>query len=87
MRRGPYTEVYSVVQGAIDQEDFFQDHVDAEEWIRERAAEADADGLTTEVYTIRHDHDIETECECVQYLTSHKPDYTFPEDDAPEEPC
>jgi len=36
-----------------------------------------ADGLTTEVYIIDHDHTFNESCECVQYLQDHKPMYSW----------
>jgi len=80
-----YVTITVIVDGALESEDDFTDYALAEEWIREVARDAENDGVLTEVYLLRHEHDPfeDGDCSCIQYITDHHPAYVFPLD-APE---
>jgi hypothetical protein len=67
-----YADVSVVVDGALEDEQTFYDETLMAEFIREIEDEARSDGYPTQVYVLFHDHP-EGECECIQYVQSHKP--------------
>ena len=79
-----YTEVWTEINGALDDE-FTVDEdgiirglLSYDTWLKKFEAEAKSKGFVVEVYEIEHDHNpTSEECGCVQYLTDHKPSYTF----------
>ncbi len=79
-----YTEVYTVVDGALDEEFDIEDGFigesvfDFDGWLDELKHAANTQNFTVDVYEIEHEHDEDDgECSCVQYLTDHHPSYTF----------
>lgn len=80
----PHETVTVIVEGALEEEHIFHDYANRNQFIQDIAEEARADGAETEVYVLRHYHEPDSPCECVQFATSHKPDYTFPGDEPPE---
>ena len=72
-----YLEAWSVWAGALDKECTFRDaNVSYDRWARREIAAGRKVGEDVEVYSIFHDHDEGVDCECVQYLTDHHPDYS-----------
>lgn len=73
-----FTNVTVVWEGAVDTaRTYFDNETYA---MDELIASVKSDAATTndlvEIYSIYHDHDVELDCECVQYLTSHQPDWS-----------
>jgi len=73
-----YVEATVIVEGALDETRVFGEG-DAEKLddFEAEVEEAAKDGLATELYVLRHDHEPLTEgdedCACAQYLTDHLP--------------
>lgn len=78
-----YAEIYTIVDGALDREIETTDYLLAGAFVADVAREA-TDGYETAVFVIMHEHE-PGECECVQYLTDHKPTWTFPADGLDDE--
>ncbi len=78
-----YWQVYSVVEGALDEEDYLFSWPDVEAWCEARIAEGKEEGYVVDVYVIEHPHspDLpdEEEDTCAQYLASHLPFMTTEE--------
>jgi len=72
-----YADVDVIVNGALEESRTFHDETLMNHYIGEIEDEASDHGYLTEVYVVWHEHDDDIECECVQYLTSHKPYATF----------
>lgn len=77
-----YTEVTVIVDGALEEsENFGGGKAEAarfDAFLARVEAEAEADGLLTEVYTLDHPHAEDAEeCACAQYATDHHPAWTF----------
>jgi hypothetical protein len=73
-----YLEAYTIVEGAIGENEYFENGEGFDEWMEKTEAAALEDGLETQVYVIDHPHDMDMEdCCCVQYLTDHSPYCTF----------
>lgn len=73
-----YAEVTVVVDGAEQELSIINDPDQMISYIERIESEAVADGLPTEVYVIEHPHDMDDEeCACVQYLTDHRPRWSW----------
>jgi hypothetical protein len=80
-----YAEVSVIVDGALDAEVMFTDETLMLAYLASVGAEAESDGLPTEVYVLWHDHPLYDEavdldyddCACVQYVSDHHPDYSW----------
>lgn len=74
-----FAEVTVIVDGAVDDEITVTDQAVLSAVIAGIGADAEADGITAEVYIQWHDHpmDYAGECVCAQYATDHHPDYVF----------
>ena len=80
-----YIEAWTICEGALSDEDMFDDatgldvdgiYIDA--WLKKIEDDANEGGVVIEVYLLTHGHNADvSECDCVQYETSHLPDYTF----------
>jgi hypothetical protein len=70
-----YVEAWTIVEGALDAEDIFNDQWAAMEWLMTEAVQARDKGLQLEGYMLEHAHprDWEWECYCAQYVTDHRP--------------
>lgn len=79
-----YVTITVVVAGALELEEDFFDYALAEQAIRDAAEAAEGDGYRTEVYVLEHEHE-PGECECAQFVTDHRPRWTFPGDEPPAE--
>ncbi len=71
-----YTEIWSVVEGAEDrfksvEGDGYEEALALAQDLR--AVSAVEGQYDWEVYVLRHDHADGIDCECVQYLTDHRP--------------
>lgn len=62
-----------IVDGSLESDETYTDDTLYRERLREIADDAADHGYPTEVFVVQHDHAIGIECECVQYLTDHKP--------------
>lgn len=73
-----YLDAYAIWEGATDEERTFRDRNKAySRWAERIIREAKREGADVQVYAILHGHANDgQECECVQYLTDHHPDYT-----------
>jgi len=82
-----YIQGYAVVGGALDEEREFSGMEEYRAWAEQVLAECRAQGVQVEIYHIYHAHEPGVECECVQYLTDYRPDYTWiPGESEPEGP-
>lgn len=75
-----YAEVEVVVDGAVEKLETFHDEALMREFIDSIREDAEGDGYPTEVFVQYHDHDDlleDQECACTQYLTDHKPAYSW----------
>lgn len=72
-----YAEFSIIVAGALDEEATFTDETLVDEFLAGLEQEAEGSGYRFEVYRIDHDHELGIECECVQFLTDHKPYRVF----------
>jgi hypothetical protein len=74
-----YISVTTIVEGAVDDERDLPDDETLALYCAEQRRVAEADGLATEVFVVRHSHDIDldewgqTECACAQYAQDHRP--------------
>lgn len=71
-----YTDVTVIWDGAVSDEMTFTDDL-AQDMLRFIAivkSEARQVSEPVEIYTLHHDHEI-SECECVQFVTDHRPDW------------
>jgi hypothetical protein len=69
-----YAEVTVIVDGAFEESETFHDEALLSHYIAAIQDEAEGHGYPTEVYVLWHEHDDEgEECECVQYVTDHRP--------------
>lgn len=69
-----HAEVSVVVDGAVEQDGVvFFDEVLLREFVAGIEEEARGDGYWTQVFVLWHEHEVGIECECVQYVQSHKP--------------
>ena len=73
-----YYEVQVMVAGAAEDMREFDTWDEVEEFVEEQRRAAAEDGLRTEIYLVEHEHEHESkECSCAQYITDHKPEWTF----------
>ena len=72
-----YADVTVIVDGTLDKDERFFDSVMLQSFINQVHKDAGFDGLPTEVYIVYHDHPVQDECQCHQYLTDHKPAYSW----------
>ena len=77
-----YVTAYTIVDGAIDAEIDIPDDADAQAILNRFVLDAELaskqDGLQTDIYLLPHYHAVDAEeCECAQWLTDHKPAWTF----------
>ena len=74
-----YAQVDVIVEGALDESVFLNSDSAIDTFVSKVERDAEADGLATEVYVLWHQHDEAIDCEgnCVQYLTDHRPTYSF----------
>jgi hypothetical protein len=79
MRTPEYTEVTVVIDGALDQsETFVPDSAARDRFVREQMEWATAHpGSHVQVFVLWHPHREEDECECMQYVQDHRPDYEW----------
>jgi len=66
-------EVYLVVEGALEEAEIFADLVDAEDWALDEIESCRAAGAAADAYIVPHYCDIGQECECMQWMTDHRP--------------
>ena len=72
-----YIEAWIIADGGLDEErTFIGEKAESEyvDWAESVMAE-DHD-CSIEIFRIDHEHSPNIDCECVQYLTDHSPDYT-----------
>lgn len=73
-----FTDVTVVWEGAVDTQRIFGD--DETTAMDALIAGVKADAATTtdlvEIYSVYHDHDTDLDCECVQFLTDHRLDWS-----------
>lgn len=74
-----YADVSVIWNGALDEETTVYEDEEVDAIIAEAQAEAERDGSSlVQVFVLWHEHDNDgQECECVQYLTDHRPSYEF----------
>ncbi len=73
-----YFTVETIVEGALqDSQTFYEGEDKMRQYLLKVEADAKADGLRTEVYVLYHDHDESVECECAQYVTDHRPEFSY----------
>jgi hypothetical protein len=73
-----FAEVTVIVDGAVDRTELFTSEKGVANFIKVVRAEAQADGVPTQVFVLWHFHDVtQTECECVQYQTDGRPLYEW----------
>jgi hypothetical protein len=68
-----YTEATHIVSGALEESRIFNSDKEFQDWlddIRENASDDE------QVFTVYHDHKLETDCECIQFETDHHPYWT-----------
>lgn len=77
-----FATVSVIVSGALDSEATVLER-DWDAYLNAMLSGIDAafasDGQPTEVYILWHEHDMGVECECMQYVTDHHPDYVWGE--------
>lgn len=77
-----YWTVTVVVHGAIEDEEQINvtEEGDLREYLHQTWVAAQADGIRTEVYVLRHDHPVweDGSCECIQFVTDMRPTHVFP---------
>lgn len=71
-----YADVTVLVDGELENDETFFDETLMREFFAEIESDAEGHGYPTAIYVVYHDHN-HRECECVQYLTDHKPAFTF----------
>lgn len=72
-----YAEVEVIVEGALEESETFSDDVLMCDYVRQVGEDAESHGHPTEVYILYHEHSPAADCQCVQYVVSHKPDYAW----------
>lgn len=73
-----YYSIGVVVEGALEEEAIAMNDEELDEKIGEVAAMSADDGLPTEVWVLRHNHDLgPDDCACSQYVTRTHPYVTF----------
>lgn len=73
-----FWEVTVVWEGAVDTQETFLDSNEDLVDVMIEAVQADAVDTQdlVEVFTLYHDHELTLECECVQFVTDHRPSWT-----------
>lgn len=66
-----YADVSVVWEGALDQEVIKHTDKQVDAFVNKLAKQVGTDHV--QVYVVWHDHPESMECECVQYLTDHRP--------------
>ena len=75
-----YTEVDTIVEGALENSETFFDTGTLDAHLSEIADGASRITNLVQVYVIDHDHDMtDDECECASYMTDHHPLFTYNE--------
>lgn len=77
-----FIDVSIIVNGALDSEERFDSPSDGIEYIETekdvlRKLYKEGDIEDAAIYTITHHHDVGNPCECIQYETSHAPDWSI----------
>ncbi len=67
-----YSEVTTIVDGAVDEEATFFDYLLQDKYIEEVKADALGHGYPTDIFVMYHEHD-PSECECIQDLHDYSP--------------
>lgn len=80
-----HIEGWSIWDGAQDEERIFPwNRSDLyRRWALGIIADAEGTGAEAQVYSIYHPHSIKEDCGCVQYLTSHLPDFETLDEENP----
>lgn len=68
-----YTEVTLIVEGALEDSWLWADAYNAEIQAERLARELAGKGLEYDIYLTDHEHSEYLECDCIQYLTDHRP--------------
>lgn len=74
-----YTEVTTIYNGAVESHYMYFDDIPQMQKEMENSIAAtqrfayDNSDSDVEIYKVHHDHSIDLDCECVQYLTDHHP--------------
>lgn len=72
-----YSEVTTVVAGAEEDREIFTDYAYEDHYLTDLENDAESTGYRIEVYRTEHDHHPDTDCECAQYVTDHRPFRVF----------
>jgi hypothetical protein len=72
-----YTQVDVIVEGALDSSEVYFNDESLTYALQQLKTEAENLHFVAEVYTLFHDHSIDVECECVQYVTDHHPTVVY----------
>jgi len=72
-----YTQVDVICEGALEESETFTDYLLLDEYLANLKTEAIGDGATLEVYILEHEHALDIECNCAQYVTDHRPSYVL----------
>jgi len=76
-----YLDVDVIVEGALDENRIFTDQAEYDRWLEQCKLEVGDVGVWVEVYCTPHEHPLdEHDCECAQFLTDHKPDWSNRDD-------
>ena len=68
-----YYECYTVIEGAQGNDYNASDWDSANGWMENQVWMANLSRSDAQAYFIAHDHGVGIDCECVQYLTDHRP--------------
>lgn len=71
-----YIEATVIVDGAEEEFTIFEngyDTTDFDDWLDEVKSDFAESDSEASVYIIEHQHPMNNECACVQYLSDHKP--------------
>ena len=72
-----YTQVDVICEGALEESETFTDYLLLNKYLANLKTEALEDGVTLEVYILEHEHALDIECNCAQYVTDHNPNYVL----------
>ena len=72
-----YSEMTVIIDGALESVTYWTSNVNLPAWT-EYWTPAQGEKFVVEIYELAHGHEfLDGECDCVQFLTDHRPSVTF----------